>query len=121
MDMPSAASLAALRKPVVQSEEVIPVGMTLLVCLEVPQEVSKGGILIPEIARENAAYQASQGIVVAMGPDCYVGKPDAFPNGPWCAVGDLVMFSKAEGHAVQIDGKEHRFIRDVRILGVMKR
>ena len=120
MDMPTAAELAALRKPVVGGEEVIPVGMTLLVRLEVPQEKSKGGILIPESARENAAYLASQGEVVAMGPDCYLGDA-AFPNGPYCKVGDTVLFSKAEGHAIKVHGAEHRLIRDTRIMGVIRR
>jgi len=124
MDMPTVAELAALRKHSVDQEAVKPVGATLLVRLEVPKEITKGGIFLPAVVTENASYQADRGEVVAMGADAYKGKegPDnPFPSGPWCKIGDTVLFGKAEGHRLTIDGAECRLIGDTRIKAVIER
>ncbi len=45
-------------------------------------------------------YQGRCGVVLAIGPDAYVG--DKYPSGPWCKVGDWVSWRNMESAASRI-------------------
>jgi chaperonin GroES len=76
------------------------------------EETSKGGIIIPDSAKE----KPSEGKVIAAGK----GKID--DEGKTHALdvkkGDRVLFSKYSGTEVQIDGEEHLIIREDDVLGI---
>lgn len=75
---------------------IVPLGHRLLVELEEVEEVSKGGILIPESRERNATRTI--GTIVAIGPNCW----KAFDDGtPWAAIGDKVIFSKYDGKRIK--------------------
>jgi len=77
------------------------------------EEVTKGGIIIPDSAKEKPI----QGEVVAVGP----GK--TLDNGktvsPDVAVGNKVLFGKYAGSEVKLDGTEHLILREDEILAVL--
>jgi len=77
-------------------------------------EKTKGGIIIPDSAKEKPA----EGEVVAVGP----GKLD--DNGkrvkPDVKKGDRVLFSKYGGTDVKLDGEEYLIMREDDILGVVE-
>ena len=79
------------------------------------EEKTKGGIIIPETAKEAPA----EGKVVAAGP----GKRDE--NGKITPLdvkaGDKIIFSKYGGTEVKIDGVEHLIMREEDILGVIEK
>ncbi|MEK7880388.1 MAG: co-chaperone GroES [Deltaproteobacteria bacterium] len=79
------------------------------------EEKTKGGIIIPETAKEAPA----EGKVVATGP----GKRDE--NGKITPLdvkaGDKIIFSKYGGTEVKIDGVEHLIMREEDILGVIEK
>jgi len=54
---------------------------------------SKGGILLPDVSRENIHYLQTVGQVVSMGPDCFNGEKAT----PACEVGDYVVWSRGRG------------------------
>jgi chaperonin GroES len=77
------------------------------------EEKSKGGIIIPDTAKEKPA----EGKVVAVGSgkvqdDGSVRKLDV-------KVGDHVLFGKYDGTEVKIDGDETLVVREENILGVL--
>jgi chaperonin GroES len=79
------------------------------------EEKTKGGIIIPDTAKEKPV----EGKVVAVGKgrvleDGTIRKLDV-------AVGDTVMFGKYSGNEVKIDGVEHLILREDDILGVVQR
>ena len=78
------------------------------------EEKTKGGIIIPDSAKEKPA----EGKVVAVGK----GKVD--DEGKTHALdvkkGDKILFSKYAGTEVQIDGDEHIIIREDDVLGVIE-
>jgi len=41
---------------------------------------------------------------------------DKFPDGPWCAKGDWVMFARYAGSRFKIDGGEVRILNDDEVL-----
>ena len=77
------------------------------------EERSKGGIIIPDTAKE----KPQQGKVVAVGS----GKRD---NGKVIPMdvksGDTILFGKYSGTDINIDGEEHLILREEDVLGVVE-
>ncbi len=78
------------------------------------EEMSAGGIIIPDTAKEKPA----EGLVVAVGP----GKldDDGEAIAPAVKKGDKVLFSKYAGTEVDLDGGEHLIIREDDVLCVLE-
>ena len=76
------------------------------------EETSKGGIIIPDTAKE----KPQEGKVIA------VGKGKVTENGKIQPLdvkkGDRILFSKYSGTEVNIEGNEHLIIREDDVLGV---
>ena len=78
------------------------------------EEKTKGGIIIPETAKE----KPSQGQVVAVGPG---GRDEAGKLIPIdLKVGDVVLFGKWSGTEVKLDGEELLIMKESDIMGVLK-
>ena len=78
------------------------------------EEKSKGGIIIPDTAKE----KPSQGQVVAVGPG---GRDEAGKLIPIdLKVGDRVLFGKWSGTEVKIDGQDLLIMKESDIMGVME-
>jgi len=79
------------------------------------EEKSKGGIIIPDTAKE----KPQEGKVVA------VGKGKLNEDGKLMPlevkVNDRVLFGKYAGTEIQLDGEEHLIMREDDILGVIER
>jgi len=77
------------------------------------KEVKKGGIIIPDTAKE----KPTEGLVVALG----TGKTD--DNGKKVAFevkkGDRVLVSKYGGTEIKLDGKEYKILSSDDILAVI--
>jgi len=77
------------------------------------EERTKGGIIIPDTAKE----KPQEGRVVAVGPgrseDGKVIKPDV-------KAGDRILFGKYSGTEVVLDGEEHVIMREEDILGIIE-
>lgn len=93
---------------------VRPLGDRVLVQPIEQEEVKKGGIIIPDTAKE----RPQEGKVVAVG----AGKRDE--NGKLIPLdvkkGDRVLFSKYGGTEIKIDGKDYLIMREDDILGVVE-
>ena len=94
--------------------KIRPLQDRLLVTRIDEEETTKGGIIIPDTAKE----KPSEGKVVA------VGKGKANEDGKITPLdvkkGDRVLFSKYSGTEVTIEGDEHLIIREDDVLGVME-
>lgn len=86
------------------------VGWRVLVRLAQPKEKTSGGIIMPEKTAEMEALAAITGEVVGVGEHCY--PRDKYPNGPWCRVGDWVIFRKYSGTPLKLNGREYRLLAD---------
>src|SRR4026207_364079 len=77
------------------------------------EEKTKGGIIIPDTAKE----KPQEGKVVAVGPGKYEdGK--LIPLG--VKMGDKILFGKYSGTEIKLDGEEHLIMREDDILGVVE-
>ncbi len=79
------------------------------------EEKSKGGIIIPDTAKE----KPQEGKIVAVGK----GKPneDGKITPLDVKVNDRVLFGKYSGTEINIDGEEHLIMREEDILGVIEK
>jgi chaperonin GroES len=79
------------------------------------EEKTKGGIIIPDSAKE----KPMEGKVIA------VGNGKLLDNGqrskPEVKEGDRVLFGKYAGTEVKIDGEEHLILREEDILGIIEK
>ncbi|MEW6444282.1 MAG: co-chaperone GroES [bacterium] len=91
-----------------------PLGDRVLVKRIEEEAKSKGGIIIPDTAKE----KPQEGKVVA------VGKGKVADDGKLIPVevkpGDRILFGKYSGSEVKIDGEEHLIMREEDILGIIE-
>ncbi len=78
------------------------------------EEKTKGGIIIPDTARE----KPQQGKVVAVGPGRIDDKGNRVPMN--VKAGDRVLFGKYTGSEVEIDDEQYLIMREDDILGVIE-
>ncbi len=82
--------------------------------LENGVEKTKGGIIIPDTAKE----KPEQGKIVAVGKGKVNDDGKLMPVG--VKVGDTILFGKYSGSKVELDGEEHLIMREEDILGVVE-
>ena len=94
--------------------KIRPLGDRVLVEPHEDKEQKKGGIIIPDTAKE----KPMQGKVIAVGP----GKRD--DNGKIIPMnvkkGDVILLPKYGGTEVKIDDKEYQIVREDDILGIIE-
>ena len=79
------------------------------------EDKSKGGIIIPDTAKEKPQY----GKVIAVGKGKSLEGGKVLP--PDVKKGDKVLFGKYAGTEVKIDGEEHLLMREDDILAVVQK
>ena len=78
------------------------------------EEKTKGGIIIPDTAKE----KPQEGKVIAVGKGKVNDAGKLIP--PEVKVGDRILFGKYSGSEVKLDGEEHLIMREDDILGVLE-
>ncbi len=96
------------------AKELRPLGNRVVVEPLEEDEVTPGGIVLPETAKE----KPQQGKVLAVGPGERDEKGNRIPLD--VKVGDRVLFAKYAGTEVKIDGKKLLILRESDILAVVE-
>jgi chaperonin GroES len=78
------------------------------------EEKTKGGIIIPDTAKE----KPSEGKVIAVGPGKVTDDGKKIPMD--VKVGDRVLFGKYSGMEIKIEGEEHLIMREDDIVGIVE-
>jgi chaperonin GroES len=78
------------------------------------EEKTKGGIIIPDTAKEKPA----EGKVMAVGPGKRNEKGETMPL--QVKEGDRVLFSKYGGTDIKIEGEDYLIMREDDILGIVE-
>ena len=78
------------------------------------EEKTKGGIIIPDTAKE----KPQEGKVIAVGGGKVSEDGKVLPLD--VKKGDRVLFSKYSGTEVNLDGEEHLIIREDDVLGILE-
>lgn len=78
------------------------------------KEVRKGGIIIPDSAKEKPI----EGRVKAVGSGKV--KEDGTRTPPELKVGDKVLYSKYAGTEIKVDGEDYLLMREDDVLGILE-
>ena len=91
-----------------------PLGDRVLVRRVEEEQKTKGGIIIPDSAKE----KPQEGEVIAVGPG---GRDDSGKIQPLdVKVGDRILFGKWSGTEVKLDGEDLMIMKESDILGVLE-
>ena len=92
--------------------KLTPLGERVLVRRVQEAETVRGGIIIPDTAKE----KPQEGVVVAVG----TGKYDKGQHVPMSVKeGDRVLFGKYSGSDIKIDGEEFLILKEEEIFGIL--
>ena len=94
--------------------KIRPLGDRILVKRIKEEEKTKGGIIIPDTAKE----KPQEGKMVAVGKGKVNEDGKLVP--PEVKAGDKILFGKYSGSEVKVDGEEHLIMREEDILGVLE-
>lgn len=95
-----------------------PVGYRLLIALPKIEESYESGIIKADKTLYEEKILSIVGAVLDMGEQAYADK-DRFPTGPWCKVGDFVLFRANTGTRFKVNGVEYRLMNDDSIEAVV--
>lgn len=101
----------------------IPTGWRILIVPYSHPRYSKGGIRLPDSTVKTEELAATVGYVISMGPDAYQD-PVKFSEGPWCKVGDYILFGRYAGARIMMEGEKDdhlplRLIDDDNVIAVI--
>lgn len=103
-----------MSKEQVNNSGILPTGGHLLVLPEKVEEKTKGGIYLPETAREKEQQAATVGLLMAVGPSAWKDLDD---GSAWAEVGDKVSYSRYAGVTmVGQDNESYVLINDNDVL-----
>jgi chaperonin GroES len=91
-----------------------PLGDRILVKRIKEEDKTKGGIIIPDAAKE----KPQEGKVIAVGKGRRSEKGDLIA--PDVKAGDRILFGKYSGSEVKLEGEDHLILREDDILGVLE-
>ena len=95
--------------------KVRPLQDRILVRRVAEEEKTKGGIIIPDAAKEKPA----EGEVIAVGSGKFDDKGKVRPVA--VKKGDRILFGKYSGNEIKIDGVDHLILREDDVLGVLEK
>ncbi len=95
--------------------KIKPLGDKVLVEVLEAEEKTKGGIILPDTAKE----EKTEGKVISVG----VGKvlESGKVQAPEVKKGDRVIFGKYAGDEILIDGKKHKVLKENEILAIFEK
>ena len=94
--------------------KIRPLNDRVLVVRVEEEQMTSGGIIIPDTAKE----KPQEGKIIATGPGKIGDDGKRTPLN--VKKGDKILFSKYAGTEIKIDGVEHLFMKEDDILGVLE-
>ena len=94
--------------------KIRPLSDRLVVKRVAEEEKTKGGIIIPDSAKEKPV----EGKVVAVGNGKKLEDGKVHPLD--VKVGDRILFGKYNGTEIKLDGEEHLILREEDVLGILE-
>jgi chaperonin GroES len=97
-----------------QAMKVKPLGDKILVEILEAEEKTKGGIILPDTAKEEKA----EGRVIATGPGKLLESGKIQPLE--VKKGDRILFGKYSGDEIVIDGVKHKIVKENEVLAIFE-
>lgn len=102
------------RKPPVNTSGILPTGGHILVLPKKIEEITEGGIILPQDAREKEQQAATEGVLIAVGHSAWADLDD---GKAWAKVGDKISYSRYAGVSMKgQDDEQYVLINDNDVL-----
>lgn len=109
----------AVTEQEIEAQMPKPVGYRLLIALpQIEETFNDMGIVKAERTIYEEQLMTVTGVVLDMGEQAYADK-ERYPHGPWCKVGDFVLFRANSGTRIRVNGVEYRLMNDDSIEAVV--
>lgn len=95
--------------------KIKPLADRILVEIVEEEEVKKGGIILPDTAKE----KPQQGKVIAVGPGRVDDKGNRIPLE--VKKGDYILFGKYSGQEIKMEDKEYLIMREDDVLAIIEK
>ena len=95
-------------------KKLTPVLDRVFVTREKAEELTEGGLILPDVA----VVKAAKGVVTAVGPGKQAPDTGTFLN-MTVEAGDKILFNKYEGVEVRLDGVEYLILQEKDIFAVL--
>ena len=93
---------------------IIPTGGHILVLPDKVEEITKGGIYMPEVVQSKEQAAATSGTLIAVGPSAWKDLDD---GSPWATIGDHINYGRYAGVVMKgHDGVDYTLLNDNDIL-----
>jgi co-chaperonin GroES (HSP10) len=87
----------------------------VLVAVYIRPEKTKGGVIVPDRARDEDRFQSKVGLILKAGPSAFVDETGKWFGGTTFKEGDWVVFRPSDGWSVTINGISCRMLEDTSI------
>ena len=106
-----------MKKKTENKSGISPTGHYILILPDEAETKTKGGIIIPNEAVDNAKRDTTQGILIAVGP---IGWEEFGDGKPWAKAGDKVLYGKYAGRdMIGVDGEKYILANCEDVLAVL--
>lgn len=93
---------------------ILPTGGHLLVLPKKVEEITSGGIILPQDTLDKEQQAATEGTLIAVGPSAWIDLDD---GEAWAEVGDKISYSRYAGVSMEgSDGEQYVLINDNDVL-----
>ena len=80
-------------------------------------EKTKGGIFLPDKAKDEDKYQSKVGLILKLGPSAFVDETQNWFKGVTIKEHDWIVFRPSDGWAITVHGVLCRILKDVQVKG----
>lgn len=115
---PSPQEVPELTDEQLEAQLPKPVGYRVLIALPQIEETYESGIIKADKTLYEEKILSIIGLVLDMGDQAYKDE-SRFTTGPWCKVGDYVLFRANTGTRFRVNGVEYRLMNDDSIEAVV--
>ena len=91
----------------------------LLCAVYIRPEKTKGGIYIPDKAKEEDRYQSKVGLILSMGPEAFVDSSGKWFKDFKAKKHDWIVFKPSDGWSITVNNVLCRMLDDVNIKGTI--
>lgn len=103
-----------MSEQIVNESGILPTGGHLLVLPEKVQEMTKGGIYMPQDTRDKEQRDATVGTLIAIGKTAWADLDD---GSAWAFEGDKISYARHAGVSMKgVDGEDYVLINDNDVL-----
>ena len=97
--------------------EVEVIGNQVLLAIYIRPEKTKGGIFLPDKAKDEDKYQSKVGLILKTGPSAFVDETQSWFKGVTIKEHDWIIFRPSDGWQMLVNGISCRMLDDTVVRG----